>query len=202
MSLKLIVDMKKIAIFCGASKGHQSIYKEYAEKLGHFLAQNQIEIVFGGGKYGMMGAVADAALYSGGKVTGVIPGFLKLEEILHSSIQEIYETKTMAERKVKISKMVDAYIGLPGGFGTLDEIMEVLTLGQLQIEHKPIGLLNINGFFNPLLQQFDLMVQEGFLRPENRAMVLHSHDIEGLWSQLKQYQPPKVSKIVQTIASK
>jgi len=194
--------MKKVAIFCGASIGYKDIYAQEARKLGSFLAKQNIEIIFGGGKFGMMGAIADASLENGGIVTGIIPDFLKLEEIEHTGVQKMITSKTMSERKVTISKMVDAYIALPGGFGTLDEVMEALTLGQLQIEHKPIGLLNTNSFFNHLIAQFDLMVTEGFLKPENRAMVLVSDNIEELFAKMQNYQPPKVSKIVHTVASK
>jgi len=166
------------------------------------LAQKNIEIVFGGGKFGMMGAIADAALENGGKVTGVIPHFLKQEEIEHNGIQQMITTKNMSERKILISKMVDAYWALPGGFGTLDEVMEALTLGQLQIEQKPIALLNTNGFFNLLIQQFDRMVQEGFLKQENRNMVLVDDNIENLYQEILNYKAPKVSKIIHTVASK
>ncbi len=194
--------MKKIAIFCGASIGFNPVYAKAAHDLGVFLARQGIEIIFGGGKFGMMGAIADAALKEGGKVRGVIPDFLKLEEIEHTGVHEMITSQNMSDRKMTISKIVDAYMALPGGFGTLDELMEVLTLGQLQIEYKPIGILNTNGFFNPLITQFDLMVKEGFLKPENRAMVLESDNIEKLFEMMQNYQPPKVSKIVQTVASK
>ena len=194
--------MKKIAVFCGASLGFNDIYANVARKLGVFLAQKNIEIVFGGGKFGMMGAIADAALENGGKVTGVIPHFLKQEEIEHTGIQQMITTKNMSERKIIISKMVDAYWALPGGFGTLDEVMEALTLGQLQIEQKPIALLNTNGFFNLLIQQFDRMVQEGFLKQENRNMVLVDDNIENLYQEILNYKAPKVSKIIHTVASK
>ena len=194
--------MKKIAIFCGASIGFDKVYAEEAQKLGRFLAQKQIDIVFGGGKFGMMGNLADAALKAGGKVTGVIPGFLKLEEIEHTGVTEMITSKNMSDRKMIISKMVDAYIALPGGFGTLDEVMEALTLGQLHIEQKPVALLNTKGFFNPLIQQFDLMVREGFLKQENRDMVLIDDKIENLYQKMLQYQAPRVSKLVNTVASK
>lgn len=194
--------MKKIAVFCGASLGFNDIYANEARKLGVFLAQKNIEIVFGGGKFGMMGTIADAALENGGKVTGVIPHFLKQEEIEHNGIQQMITTKNMSERKILISKMVDAYWALPGGFGTLDEVMEALTLGQLQIEQKPIALLNTNGFFNLLIQQFDRMVQEGFLKQVNRNMVLVDDNIESLYQKMLNYKAPKVSKIIHTVASK
>jgi uncharacterized protein (TIGR00730 family) len=194
--------MKKIAIFCGASIGFNPVYAQEAAKLGKFLAQKNIEIVFGGGKFGMMGSIADAALQEGGKVTGVIPDFLKLEEIEHTGITKMITSQNMSDRKMIISKMVDGYIALPGGFGTLDEVMEALTLGQLHIEQKPIALLNTNGFFDPIIAQFDLMVREGFLKQENRDMVLIHNDIEKLFELMKNYQAPKISKLVNTVASK
>ncbi len=194
--------MKKIAIFCGASIGFDPVYAEQAGVLGKFLAQKNIEIIFGGGKFGMMGTIADAALSEGGKVTGVIPDFLKLEEIEHTGITRMITTENMSDRKVIISKTVDAYIALPGGFGTLDELMEALTLGQLHIEQKPIALLNTKGFFDPLIAQFDLMVREGFLKQENRDMVLIDEHIETLYQKMCNYQAPEVSKIVNTVASK
>ncbi len=194
--------MKRIAIFCGASIGYDKVYAEQAKALGRFLAGKNIEIVFGGGKFGMMGAIADATLEAGGKVIGVMPDFLKLDEIEHTGVQEMIISKNMSERKVIISKMVDAYIALPGGFGTLDEVIEVLTLGQLLIEQKPVALLNTKGFFNHLIAQFDHMVNEGFLKPENRAMVLVDDSIEKLFQKMEKYQAPKVSKIVHTVASK
>ncbi len=194
--------MKRIAIFCGASIGFNEIYAKQAKGLGQFLAEKNIDIVFGGGKFGMMGAIADAALEAGGKVIGVMPDFLKLEEIEHTGVQEMIISENMSDRKVIISKMVDGYIALPGGFGTLDEVMEALTLGQLQIEHKPIALLNTNGFFDHLIAQFDLMTKEGFLKPENRAMVLIDESIEKLFKKMQNYEAPKVSKIVHTVASK
>ena len=194
--------MKKIAVFCGASIGFNPVYAKAAKDLGIFLARNNIEIIFGGGKFGMMGALADAALQEGGTVTGVIPDFLKVVEIEHTGVQKMITSKNMADRKMIISKTVDGYIALPGGFGTLDELMEALTLGQLQIEHKPVGILNINGFFDPLIAQFDLMVKEGFLKPENRNMVLVSDKIEKLFEMMQNYEAPKVSKLVHTVASK
>ncbi len=194
--------MKNIAIFCGASIGYDPVYAQQAKELGAFLAQRNIEIVFGGGKFGMMGSIADAALEKGGKVIGVIPDFLKLEEIEHTGITQMITSENMSDRKVIISKMVDGYIALPGGFGTLDELMEALTLGQLHIEQKPIALLNTKGFFNPLIAQFDLMVKEGFLKEENRQMVLIDENIEKLFEKMLQYKAPAVSKLVNTVASK
>jgi len=194
--------MKNIAIFCGASIGFNPVYAEQATALGKFLAKKNINIVFGGGKFGMMGTIADAVLEGKAEVVGVIPEFLKLEEIEHTGITKMITSENMSDRKMIISNMVDGYIALPGGFGTLDEVMEVLTLGQLHIEQKPIAFLNTNGFFNPLIAQFDLMVKEGFLKQENRDMVLIHEDIETLYKMMDNYVPPTVSKLVNTVASK
>jgi uncharacterized protein (TIGR00730 family) len=194
--------MKNIAIFCGASIGFNKIYAEQAHALGAFLAQKSINIVFGGGKFGMMGTIADAVLEGKAEVIGVIPDFLKLEEIEHKGITKMITTENMSDRKMIISKMVDGYIALPGGFGTLDEVMEVLTLGQLHLEQKPIAFLNTKGFFNPIIEQFDLMVREGFLKQENRDMVLIHDNIETLYEMMINYQAPSVSKLVNTVASK
>ncbi len=194
--------MKKIAVFCGASIGFNSIYKDEALRVGAYFGRNKIGLVYGGGKIGMMGALADELLKYKGEVIGIIPHLLKHEEVVHSELSQLIETKTMSKRKVKISKLVDGYIALAGGFGTLDEIFEALTLGQLGIENKPIGLLNTLGFFSPMLAQLDLMVQEGFLRQENRDMVLVSDTIEDLIDKMYAYIPPKKSKIVLTVVKK
>ena len=193
--------MKKIAVFCGASSGFKNIYKEKAAELGEFFVQNNIAMVYGGGKIGMMGAIADAMLSKKGEVIGVIPHLLRHEEVEHSDVTEMLISKTMSERKVSISKMVDGYIALAGGFGTLDEIFEALTLGQLGIENKPVGILNTEGFFNPMLQQLDKMVAEGFLKPENKAMLLVSESIPDLIEAMYKYKAPRVTKLVNTVGS-
>jgi len=133
---------------------------------------------------------------------GLFQALLRHEEVAHTKITKMIVTKKMSKRKVRISKLVDGYIALAGGFGTLDEIFEALTLGQLGIENKPIGILNTNGFFNPTLQQLDHMVSEGFLKQNNRDMILVSENIEELIDKMKTYQAPKMSKVVNTVASK
>jgi len=194
--------MKKIAVFCGASIGFNPLYKNDAERVGDYFAKHNIGLVYGGGKIGMMGALADKLLEQGGEVIGVIPHLLKHEEVVHSELSQLITTKTMSKRKVKISKLVDGYIALAGGFGTLDEIFEALTLGQLGIEYKPIGLLNTNGFFNPLLEQLNFMVCEGFLKQTNRNMVLTSDTIDDLIEKMNNYTAPKIGKIVNTAVTK
>jgi uncharacterized protein (TIGR00730 family) len=193
--------MKKIAVFCGASSGFNSIYTEQATALGDYFVKNNIAMVFGGGKIGMMGAIADVMIAQKGEVIGVIPHLLRHEEVEHDQVKDMHISKNMSDRKVKISKMVDGYIALAGGFGTLDEIFEALTLGQLGIETKPVGILNTNGFFDPLLQQLDLMVKEGFLRKENRDMLLVSASISDLLKKMNNYKAPVITKLVNTVGS-
>ncbi len=194
--------MKKIAIFCGSSIGFSGIYKEEAIHVGQYLAKHSIDLVYGGGKIGMMGALSDTIIENGGKVYGIIPNLLRHEEVAHNNITEMTITKTMSERKIIMSKMVDGYIALAGGFGTLDELFEVLTLGQLSIENKPVGLLNTNNFFDHIIKQLDVMVSEGFLKKTNRDMLLVSNSIEGLVKKMMNYKAPKISKIINTVSSK
>jgi len=193
--------MKKIAVFCGSSLGFKTIYKEEATKLGNYFVKNNISMVYGGGKIGMMGVVADTMIAQKGEVIGVIPGLLRHEEVAHSNISEMIITKTMSKRKVKISRLVDGYIALPGGFGTLDEIFEALTLSQLGIENKPVGILNTNGFFNHLIKQLDVMVTEGYLKQSNKDMLIVSDCIEELLSKMYNYKAPEMIKVINKVVS-
>ncbi len=194
--------MNRIAVFCGSSIGFNSVYAKDAKSLGNYFAKNNIGLVYGGGKIGMMGVIADAILDNNGEVIGVIPDLLRHEEVAHKTITQMIITKKMSKRKVKISKMVDGYIALAGGFGTLDEIYEALTLGQLGIENKPVGMLNTNGYFDYSLKQLDVMVSEGFLKQSNRDMLLVSDSIPELINKMVNYKAPKLSKVVNTVASK
>lgn len=191
--------MKKVAVFCGSSLGFNEIYRKEAVRLGNYFADNNIGLVYGGGKIGMMGILADTILQKKGEVIGVIPGLLRHEEVAHNEITQMFVTKTMSKRKVKISKLVDGYIALPGGFGTLDEIFEALTLGQLGIEQKPVGILNTNGFFNHLIKQLDVMVTEGYLKQSNKEMLLVSNSIDNLISQMFNYKAPEMSKVINKV---
>jgi uncharacterized protein (TIGR00730 family) len=186
--------MKNIAIYCGSSAGPDEIYRSQAAKLGRHLAENNMHIIYGGGKVGMMGILADAALESGGKVTGVIPGFLHIKEVAHSGLSELITVETMHQRKSLIEQRCEAAIALPGGFGTLDELFEMLTWGQLGLHDKPVGILNTNGFFDPILSAMDRMVEDGFLKDVNRDMVLVSKQVENLLEHMQAYRPPKVRK--------
>jgi len=194
--------MKRIAVFCGSSIGFNTIYALEAKKVGYYLAQNNIGLVYGGGKIGLMGAIADAVLEKKGEVIGVIPDLLRHEEVAHTKITRMLITRKMSKRKVKMSKLVDGYIAMAGGYGTLDEIFEALTLGQLGIEYKPIGILNTHGYFDNTLKQLDVMVNEGFLKQTNRDMLIVNSSIENLIKKMENYLTPSISKVVNTVATK
>ncbi|MBN2510386.1 MAG: TIGR00730 family Rossman fold protein, partial [Spirochaetales bacterium] len=183
-----------IAVFCGSSCGNNPAYETAARELGKTLAQRGITLVYGGASVGLMGSVADGVLEVGGKVVGVMPGALRDKEIAHEGITELYWTGTMHERKALMYEMSDGIISLPGGFGTFDETFEFLTWGQLGLHGKPTGLLNINGYFDRLLEQLDTMVSEGFLKQVNRGMLLVQNDPETLLDAMKKYVPPKEGK--------
>ena len=163
------------------------------------MAKNNIGLAYGGGKIGIMGAIADAVLENKGEVIGVIPDMLRHVEVAHTKITEMIVTKKMSKRKVTISKLVCGYIALAGGFGTLDEIFEAMTLGQLGIENKPVGILNTNGYFDHILKQFDVMVKEGFLKSSNRNMIIVSNSVEELIFKMNNYKAPVISKIVKSM---
>ena len=191
--------MKRICVFCGSNAGHNPIYRTEAEKLGQLLAARGIELVYGAGNIGLMGAVADACLGAGGTVIGVIPEALMGKEVAgravdHRALTRIEVVDSMHTRKARMAELSDGFIALPGGFGTFEEFCEILTWGQLGFHVKPMGLLNVNGFYDPLLGLFDHAVSEGFLRPQNRAMALAETNIERLLNAMLAYRPEPVSK--------
>lgn len=191
--------MKRICVFCGSNAGHNSIYRAEAEKLGRLLAGRGIELVYGAGNIGLMGAVADACLEAGGTVIGVIPEALMGKEVAgravdHQTLTRIEVVDSMHTRKARMAELADGFIALPGGFGTFEEFCEILTWGQLGFHVKPMGLLNVGGFYDPLLKLFDHAVQEGFLRQQNRDMALAETDIEKLLDVMTHYRPEAVSK--------
>ena len=193
--------MKKIVVFCGSSLGFNPIYKEAAIELGNYFTNNNIGLVYGGGKIGMMGVLADTILEHKGDVIGVIPKLLEKKEVIHPGVEEMIVCEKMSDRKVIMSKLVDAYISLPGGFGTLDELFEALTLNQLQIEQKPVGLLNINGFFDATLLQLDKMVAAGYLKKVNRKMLLVGTSVNELMQKMKQYKAPEKTNVIHKVVS-
>ena len=193
------INMKRIVVFCGSSLGFNPVYKEAAIELGNYFANHKIGLVYGGGKIGMMGAIADTILAHNGEVIGVIPKLLEKEEVVHSGVEEMIVCKKMSERKVIMSKLIDGYITLPGGFGILDELFEALTLGQLHIEQKPVGLLNVNGFFDATLLQLDKMVEEGYLKPQNRKLLLVGTSVDELMQKMNNYKAPKIEHVINKV---
>lgn len=159
--------MKSICVFCGARSGARPVYRQSATALGKLLAEQNIELVWGGGDIGLMGIVADATLDAGGRAFGVIPDFMVERELQHRGATEMLVVDSMHTRKAAMADRAEGFIALPGGYGTLDELFEILTWGQLHIHRKPIGLLNVEGFHEPLLAMVRHMVKEGFVKPEN-----------------------------------
>lgn len=186
--------MKRITVFCASSFGTDKIYEEQAIALGKTLAQQNIELVYGGANVGLMGAVADGTLNAGGKVIGVLPNFLRSKEIAHQGLTELILVESMHERKTKMNELCDGIIALPGGFGTLEELFEMLTWAQLGLHKKPIAILNVNGFYDSLLELLQTMTEKGLLKEVNQKMLLVSEDIEDLLNQMKNYIPPTVGK--------
>ncbi len=181
--------MRRIAIYCGSSRGNDPVLQEAAAALATYLVRQGIGIVYGGGKVGIMGVIADAALAAGGEVIGVIPESLLAKELGHATLTELHITETMHQRKQKMVDLSDGFIALPGGFGTLDELFETLTWLQLSFHHKPVGILNVNGFFDHLLVFLDHMTASGFLKPEHRASLLTETDPASLLTTMRGFQP-------------
>lgn len=186
--------MKSITVFCGSSFGSDNIYKEQATLLGQTLAEQGIQLIYGGADVGLMGAVADGALNAGGKVIGVLPHFLQSKEIAHKQLTELILVESMHERKTKMNDLCDGVIALPGGYGTLEEFFEMITWAQLGLHQKPIGILNIDGFYDDLIRMVQTMVNKGFLKQVNHDMLLISDRIEELLEMMKNYQAPTVGK--------
>lgn len=188
------MDIKRITVFCGASSGFDSIYHAQAIHVGQVLVKHNIELVYGAGRIGIMGAVAEGVLHAGGKAIGVIPRFLCSKEIAHDALTELILVDTMHERKAKMHELCNGIIALPGGFGTLEELFEMLTWAQLGLHKKPIGLLNTAGYYDALITLIQTMVDRGFLKETNQNMLLISDDIEDLLAQMKVYIAPDVPK--------
>ncbi|MCL7988486.1 TIGR00730 family Rossman fold protein [Sphingobacterium sp. lm-10] len=188
------MNMKSVVIFCASSPGFDGVWMESARRVGAHLAQSGITLVYGGGKVGLMGAVADAALDAKGTVVGVIPEFLDAKEVGHHGVTELIVVETMHERKMEMSTRCDGVIALPGGFGTLEELFEMITWAQLGLHSKPVGILNVNGFYDHLITFIEQMVISGLLRPENHDMLLVSDDISDLLAKMNNYTAPNVPK--------
>jgi hypothetical protein len=186
--------MQRIAVFCGSNIGVDPRYRESAAALGRLLVQRKCGLVFGGGSVGLMGVVSDAVLEAGGDVIGVIPQSLATKELLHTGVSDMRVVASMHHRKALMAELSDAFIALPGGFGTFEELFEVITWAQLGIHTKSVGLLNVGGFFDPLLRLIDHAIQEQFIRPNHRELFVVEERPDVLLEQLDRHRPPKVRK--------
>ncbi|HLH31898.1 MAG TPA: TIGR00730 family Rossman fold protein [Terriglobia bacterium] len=186
--------MKRICVFCGSSKGVRGTYEDSARQLGRILAARKIGLVYGGGNVGLMGVVADAVMENGGEVMGVIPQALVERELAHRTVSELIVVRSMHDRKAKMASLSDAFIALPGGFGTFEEFCEIITWAQLGMHRKPCAILNVESYYDPLLALFDRAVVEGFVYPSNRRLVLQETDPHRLLDLLAAYIPPLTEK--------
>ena len=181
--------LRSVCVFCGSNTGARPSYAVMAEGLGRVLAERGVRVVYGGGRVGLMGVVADAALAAGGEVVGVIPKHLMDREVGHTGLTDLRVTSTMHERKALMADLADGFVALPGGFGTLEELAETLTWSQLGLQAKPFGLLDVEGFYEPLLRFLDHTVAERFVTPEHRALVLSAGDPSALLDRLAAWEP-------------
>jgi hypothetical protein len=176
--------IKSISVFCGSSAGTKEIYTQQAFDLGKLFAMNNIRLIYGGASIGVMGAVANGSLSANGEVVGVIPHFLNKKEIAHTGITELITVETMHERKLLLHTMADAFIILPGGYGTLEEMFEAITWSQLGLHNKKIGILNLNGFYDQLILQIEKMITEGFIDQKYRALIFECNSIEAVMDEM------------------
>lgn len=190
--------MKNICVFCGSSSGNDPDYEKYAIDLGQSIAKKGYTLVYGGGNIGLMGKIADTVLEAGGSVIGVIPEFLLNREVGHTGLTELIVVDSMHTRKQKMAELADAFIAMPGGFGTLEELAEITTWVQLELVDNPVGLLNVNGYYNALIMQFDKMFEEGFTSEANRAIIKSSGDPKALLEQLAKYPSQKRDQLNKT----
>jgi uncharacterized protein (TIGR00730 family) len=186
--------MKRVCVFCGSSPGRNPVHLEAARATGRALARRGIGLVFGGGSVGLMGAIADAALDAGAEVVGVIPRALQLRELAHDRLTSLHVVGSMHERKAKMAALADAFVALPGGIGTLEEFAEILTWAQLGLHARPCGLLDVDGYYRPLVAFFDHAVEEGFVRPEHRRLMVVAQDPDELIDRFTAWQPPAIER--------
>ena len=188
------MNLRSVCVYCGSNAGSRPLYAERAAALGTRLATEGITLVYGGGNVGLMGIVADAALAAGGDVIGVIPEQLVGWEVAHAGLTRLEVVANMHERKARMFDLSDAFIALPGGFGTLDEMFEMLTWRQLGLGDKPCAFLDVDGFYSPLVAMMDRMVEERFLHQDQRRDLWHGENLEGLFAWMRDYRPAVASK--------
>lgn len=188
--------MKRICVFCGSRTGMDHAYRRAAWNLASRLVERRCALVFGGGRIGLMGILADRMIQLGGQAIGVIPGFLRTQEIAHTELTELRVVATMHERKTMMADLSDGFIALPGGFGTLEEFFEIVTWAQLGLHRKPCGLLNVRGYFDSLLDLVDQAVAESFVRPDHRALIIDDPDPDVLLNRMWDYAAPATVQIL------
>ncbi|MDN3725437.1 TIGR00730 family Rossman fold protein [Aequorivita sp. SDUM287046] len=187
-------NLDKICVFCGSSEGNDLAITEAAKKLGKIFAEREITLVYGAAKIGIMGIIAKSVLDNNGRVIGVIPNFLKKREVVHLGLSKLITTENMHERKLKMQEESDGFIALHGGLGTLEELFEIITWLQLGLHQKPIGLLNINGFYDELVKLLETMVRKGFLSMDNYSLLLVDSNPEFLLKKMEEFKPPQLPK--------
>jgi uncharacterized protein (TIGR00730 family) len=188
--------MERICVYCGSSPGRDPAYREAAERFGRTLATRDLGLVFGGGHVGLMGAVADATLEAGGEAHGVIPEALEERELTHHGLTHLDVVASMHARKERMAELADGFVALPGGFGTLEELLEVLTWAQLGFHRKPCGVLNVAGYYDSLAAFFDQQVDAGFVEPDHRDMLIVADDADDLLDAFAGYEPPPVKRVI------
>lgn len=186
--------MKYISVFCGSSSGNEKIFVEQARLLGQAIVRKGYGVVYGGARVGLMGAVADGALKEGGEVIGVIPDFLKQKELEYKDLTRMHVVETMHERKALMSELCDGIIALPGGYGTMEELFEMLTWAQLSLHKKPIAILNTEGYYDPLIAMSEKMIEKGFVKEEYRELLIVEDNIENLLERMESFVPLKNDK--------
>ncbi|MEM9038103.1 MAG: TIGR00730 family Rossman fold protein [Actinomycetota bacterium] len=187
-------EITSLCVYCGSSPGHDPVYVETARALGRHLAERSVRMVYGGGAVGLMGRTADAVMAAGGEVTGIIPVGLFSREIAHQGLTELVEVDTMHTRKREMFDRADAFIALPGGLGTLEELAEILTWSQLGVHNKPVGVLDVDGYWQPFFDLLDRAVAEGFMKEENLALLVRGTDPAELLDALAEHDAPVVDK--------
>jgi uncharacterized protein (TIGR00730 family) len=193
--------MKRISVFCGSSAGNDPAYAGAAKLVGQALVRRGLGLVFGGGRVGLMGVVADAVLANGGEVIGVIPKQLATKELAHGGLSDLRVVESMHERKALMAELCDGFVALPGGFGTMEEFFEVLTWAQLGLHQKPCGVLNVKGYFDPLLALAEHAISAGFVSAEHRNLLLQDADIGALLDQFERYVPPPLPRWIRNLRS-
>lgn len=186
--------MKSLLVYCGANPGNKPIYKEMAVSLGEEMVKRDMRLIYGGGSLGLMGTIANTVLENGGEVVGIIPEFLDKMEVGHPNLTEMHVVETMHERKALMEKMCDGIVTMPGGYGSMDELFEILSWSQLGLHTKPVGLLNVNGFYDLMIRQLDHMTEEGFLKQQNREILQVSGSVDELFTLMDEYVPQPAFK--------